>query len=60
MRRFLPSHQYMCLVVQEQTQSAIQDQIQGNVLKVTQGFIASDMNNFTTTLGREGSSKAFT
>jgi aspartate kinase len=39
----------------EQTQSAIQDQIQGNVLKVTQGFIASDMNNFTTTLGREGS-----
>jgi aspartate kinase len=39
----------------EQTQSAIQDQIQGNVLKVTQGFIGSDENNFTTTLGREGS-----
>ena len=39
----------------EQTQAAIQDQIQGNVLKVTQGFIASDENNFTTTLGREGS-----
>ena len=39
----------------EQTQSAIQDQIQGNILKVTQGFIASDENNFTTTLGREGS-----
>ena len=34
---------------------AIQNQVQGSVLKVTQGFIGSDDNNFTTTLGREGS-----
>jgi len=39
----------------EQTQLAIQQQMQGSVLKVTQGFIGSDENNFTTTLGREGS-----
>ncbi len=39
----------------ERTQLAIQNQVQGNVLKVTQGFIGSDDNNFTTTLGREGS-----
>lgn len=39
----------------ERTHSVIQDQIQGSVLKVTQGFIGSDENNFTTTLGREGS-----
>ncbi len=39
----------------ERTQTAIQDQIQGSVLKITQGFIGSDENNFTTTLGREGS-----
>ena len=39
----------------ERTQLAIQNQVQGSVLKVTQGFIGSDDNNFTTTLGREGS-----
>ena len=39
----------------ERTQSAIQNQMQGDVLKITQGFIGSDDNNFTTTLGREGS-----
>lgn len=39
----------------ERTQLAIQNQVQGNVLKITQGFIGSDDNNFTTTLGREGS-----
>ena len=39
----------------ERTQSAIQSQVQGNKLKITQGFIGSDDNNFTTTLGREGS-----
>lgn len=37
------------------THEAIQNQMHGNVLKVTQGFIGSDDNNFTTTLGREGS-----
>ena len=39
----------------ERTQTAVQQQMQGTVLKVTQGFIGSDDNNFTTTLGREGS-----
>ena len=39
----------------ERTQLAIQNQVQGSVLKITQGFIGSDDNNFTTTLGREGS-----
>lgn len=39
----------------DQTQTAIQNQLQGTILKVTQGFIGSDENNFTTTLGREGS-----
>ncbi|MGB0274623.1 MAG: aspartate kinase [Flavobacteriaceae bacterium] len=39
----------------EHTQMAIQNQVQGSVLKITQGFIGSDENNFTTTLGREGS-----
>jgi aspartate kinase len=39
----------------DRTQGAIQKQLQGNVLKITQGFIGSDDNNFTTTLGREGS-----
>jgi len=39
----------------EHTQAAVQEQMQGSVLKITQGFIGSDENNFTTTLGREGS-----
>ncbi len=39
----------------ERTQTAVQQQMQGTILKVTQGFIGSDDNNFTTTLGREGS-----
>jgi aspartate kinase len=39
----------------ERTQTAIQEHTQGAMLKVTQGFIGSDDNNFTTTLGREGS-----
>ena len=38
-----------------QTQTAIKRQVLGDVLKITQGFIGSDDNNFTTTLGREGS-----
>lgn len=39
----------------ERTHEAIQNQMQGSMLKITQGFIGSDDNNFTTTLGREGS-----
>ncbi|RSK39679.1 aspartate kinase [Mangrovimonas spongiae] len=39
----------------EDTQQQIQKQYQRNTLNITQGFLASDFNNFTTTLGREGS-----
>ncbi len=37
------------------TQKLITDKINRKKLSVTQGFIGSDKNNFTTTLGREGS-----
>ncbi len=37
------------------TQEAINDQVSKTKLVVSQGFIGSDENNFTTTLGREGS-----
>lgn len=37
------------------TQAAIKKQVDPKSLSITQGFIASDSNNFTTTLGREGS-----
>jgi len=39
----------------EATQKNISSQVAQNKLYVTQGFIGSDDNNFTTTLGREGS-----
>lgn len=39
----------------EATVKAIQEKTSKNSLVITQGFIASDDNNFTTTLGREGS-----
>ncbi len=39
----------------ERTQRIILDKINRNGLTITQGFIGSDTNNFTTTLGREGS-----
>ena len=39
----------------EATQSKISSAVNGNILYITQGFLASDTNNFTTTLGREGS-----
>ncbi|MDG5490856.1 aspartate kinase [Psychroserpens sp. SPM9] len=39
----------------EQTQSAIKLNFDTNQLNITQGFLGSDANNFTTTLGREGS-----
>src|SRR6056300_237583 len=37
------------------TAQAIKSQIDSSKLYVTQGFLGSDENNFTTTLGREGS-----
>ena len=39
----------------ETTQSKIKAEVNGAKLIVSQGFIGSDSNNFTTTLGREGS-----
>ena len=39
----------------ERTQKNIKTQINRNILNITQGFLGSDANNFTTTLGREGS-----
>jgi len=39
----------------EASQEAIKSQIDQKSLSITQGFIGSDPNNFTTTLGREGS-----
>ncbi|MCF7567363.1 aspartate kinase [Sabulilitoribacter arenilitoris] len=38
-----------------ETQQLITKQFNNNVLNITQGFLGSDSNNFTTTLGREGS-----
>ena len=39
----------------EATQKTISSNFDRSVLNVTQGFLGSDSNNFTTTLGREGS-----
>ena len=39
----------------EETQSLITSKFNKTVLNITQGFLSSDSNNFTTTLGREGS-----
>ncbi|MDB9961204.1 aspartate kinase [Oceanihabitans sp.] len=39
----------------EATQKLITSKVDSKVLSITQGFIGSDSNNFTTTLGREGS-----
>lgn len=39
----------------EDTQTNITKQVKPDVLNITQGFLGSDANNFTTTLGREGS-----
>ena len=38
-----------------ETQHAISSKLNTNTLNITQGFLGSDENNFTTTLGREGS-----
>ncbi len=39
----------------EQTKKLISKGIKSKTINITQGFIGSDPNNFTTTLGREGS-----
>ena len=39
----------------DQTQTFIKSKAKGHQLIITQGFIGSNSNNFTTTLGREGS-----
>ena len=39
----------------EQTQTNIKNNFNTKVLNITQGFLGSNANNFTTTLGREGS-----
>lgn len=39
----------------EKTQEFVSQGIDGSKLNITQGFLGSDDNNFTTTLGREGS-----
>lgn len=39
----------------EQTQTNIASNFDTSILNITQGFLGSDANNFTTTLGREGS-----
>ncbi len=42
-------------VIWEATQQNISKNIKKRVLNITQGFLGSDANGFTTTLGREGS-----
>ncbi len=39
----------------EKTQHLISNKVDVSILNITQGFLASDPNNFSTTLGREGS-----
>ena len=39
----------------ELTGNLVREKVNPNVLNITQGFLGSDSNNFTTTLGREGS-----
>ncbi|WP_339713485.1 aspartate kinase [uncultured Kriegella sp.] len=39
----------------EKTQKNVLEQVDRKLLNITQGFLGSDDNNFTTTLGREGS-----
>ncbi|RXR24145.1 aspartate kinase [Flavobacterium stagni] len=43
------------LVDWDQTQKLITKNVKKKALNITQGFLGSDENNFTTTLGREGS-----
>lgn len=42
-------------VIWEETQELVSQNINRDLVNITQGFIGSDSDNFTTTLGREGS-----
>lgn len=39
----------------QETERLISEKVKHNEITITQGFLGSDFNNFTTTLGREGS-----
>jgi len=56
-REFIKTDSYYrnATVDWEVTQNNISNKINISVLNISQGFIASDKNNFSTTLGREGS-----
>ena len=56
-REFIKTDSYYrnATVDWEATQNNISNKINISVLNISQGFIASDKNNFSTTLGREGS-----
>lgn len=56
-REFIKTDRYYrnAKVQWEATQKQIQKHINAKQLYITQGFLGSDTNNFTTTLGREGS-----
>jgi aspartate kinase len=56
-RNFIKTDSYYrrAIVDWDATQNNISKKINTSVLNISQGFIASDKNNFSTTLGREGS-----
>jgi len=56
-REFIKTDSYYrnATVDWDTTQNNISNNINTSVLNISQGFIASDKNNFSTTLGREGS-----
>lgn len=56
-REFIKTDDYYrrANVAWDQTQTLIKSNFDAKVLNITQGFLGSDANNFTTTLGREGS-----
>lgn len=56
-RRFIKTDNYYrrSNVDWDRTQETISSKFNSSVLNITQGFLGSDSNNFTTTLGREGS-----
>ncbi len=56
-REFIKTDNYYrnATVDWDATQNNISKKINTSVLNISQGFIASDKNNFSTTLGREGS-----
>ena len=56
-RKFIKTDNYYrrANVDWDKTQKHISTTFNPNILNITQGFLGSDANNFTTTLGREGS-----